>query len=140
MKRLYALGIILCVAVLGYSVTAQSATTSRAYLPSARGANVPPARTSYDLRPSDGLVCFHSDVTPEESGDGAIFWNALCQNGEGQNVFRTDANGTRRVLKSSQGGRGSLFVGRDGYLYLAASSFDVQPPFTRVEAVPGWVR
>ncbi len=127
------------VALLLFGVsTAQ--TRTRVYLPVASGVRQTQPRDAYDLRPPDGITCFHSDVTVVEASDGAVFWNAQCMDGQRQNVFRTDAQGTRRVLQSSMGGRGSLFVGRDGWLYLAAGSFEADPPFTRVESVPGWAR
>ncbi len=129
------------VAVLLFGVSTAE-TTSRAYLPTVhREQQAQPAqpRGAYDLRPPDGLRCFHSDVTVVPASDGSVWWNALCQNGEGQNVFRTDASGTRRMFRASNGGRGFLFVGHGGFLYIAAGSFEADPPFTRVEAVPEWI-
>jgi hypothetical protein len=123
-------------AALTYTVTATTPQTT--YVPAVANGQATAPRPAYDLRPPDGIRCFHSDVTVVEASDGSVFWNALCQDGRGQLVFRTDASGTALVFTSSMGGRGSLFVGRDGWLYLAVGSFDVSPPFTRVESVIGW--
>jgi hypothetical protein len=130
--------LIAAVLAVALAYTLVSAAPTPVYVPMVVNGQATAPRPAYDLRPPDGIRCFHSDVTVVEAADGAVWWNALCQDGRGQLVFRTDASGTALVFTSSMGGRGSLFVGRDRWLYLAVGSFEASPPFTRVEPVPGW--
>lgn len=123
-------------AMLLAGAVASAAPVDQTYLPVVQHQTNDP-RPGFQLSPPSGIRCFHHDTQVIEATDGSLWWNSQCQDGRGQLVFRTDASGTALMHTGSEGGLATMYVGSDGWLYLAVGSL-ANPRRTTVEPVTGW--
>lgn len=119
--------------VLVVHLGATSIRADRETLPLVYGSGASMVRISVPI-----ADCFLLDSTSRVDATGAIFFNSQCKNGRGQVVFRMDADGTlSEVLSGVEGGRGSLDIRPDGWLWLTVSN-SAQTEIV-LYRVPGWV-